>query len=192
VDASVDLYWIPLGAGGDVVRVSGKAFEAVSARIRRRPRCALYHSALIVDAPEGHFVIEQTPVPDVYGKQRRGVVVEGPVGMTLAGRFRLFRYEVRRWRDGTIPDLPYAVGDPIRVTGDPDRASLILELVPSVPPLVWGRDQRRTGDMWNSNAIIAWLLVTAGIDAGAIAPPPGGRAPGWRAGIAVAKATPGR
>ena len=46
--------------------------------------------------------------------------------------------------------------------------------------------------MWNSNAIIAWLLVTAGIDAGAIAPPPGGRAPGWRAGIAVAKATPDR
>ena len=172
--------------------MSGKAFEAVSARIRRRPRCALYHSALIVDAPEGHFVIEQTPVPDQHGKQRRGVVVEGPVGMTLAGRFRLFRYEVRRWRDGTIPDLPYAVGDPIRVTGDPDRASLILELVPSVPPLVWGRDQRRTGDMWNSNAIIAWLLVTAGIDAGAIAPPPGGRAPGWRAGIAVAKATPDR
>jgi hypothetical protein len=188
--ASVDLYWIPLGAGGQVVRLSGKVFEAASARIRRRPRCDLYHSALIVDVSEGHYVIEQTPVPDLRGRERRGVVVEGPVGTKLAGRLRLFRYEVRRWRDGVIPDLAYAVGDPVRITDDPDRASRILELVPSVPPLVWGRDQRGIGEMWNSNSIIAWLLVNAGIDVGALAPPHGGRAPGWRAGISVAKASP--
>jgi hypothetical protein len=50
--------------------------------------------------------------------------------------------------------------------------------------------------MWDSNSAVAWLLVRAGIDVRPIAPPPGGRAPGWRAGIVVAGrgievATPG-
>jgi hypothetical protein len=47
----VDLYWIPLGAGAHVVRVSGKVFEAVSAFVQRRGRCDLYHSALVVHVP---------------------------------------------------------------------------------------------------------------------------------------------
>jgi hypothetical protein len=41
--------------------------------------------------------------------------------------------------------------------------------------------------MWNSNAIIAWVLARGGLDAASIAPPAGGRAPGWRAGVAAAK-----
>ena len=190
VRGSVDLYWIPLGAGGHVVRLSGKVFEASSAWMRRRRRCDLFHSALIVELPEGRTVIEQAPVPDLHGRRDRGVVVEGPVVSKLAGRFRLFRYEIRRWNGGEIPDLGFAVGDPIRVTDDASIAARILELVPSVPALVWGRDERRTGDMWNSNSIVAWLLVNAGIDVGGFSPPPGGRAPGWRAGIAVANGTP--
>jgi hypothetical protein len=40
--------------------------------------------------------------------------------------------------------------------------------------------------MWNSNSVIAWLIARAGIPADAVAPPPGGRAPGWRSGLAVA------
>ncbi len=60
---TVDLYWIPLGAGANVVRVSGAMFEAISARLRHRNRSDLYHSALVIDVPEGHFVIEQAPVP---------------------------------------------------------------------------------------------------------------------------------
>jgi hypothetical protein len=181
---AVDLYWIPLGAGQHVVRLSGKLFEAASARLQRRPRCDLYHSALVVVVPEGRFVVEQTPVIDGYG-QRRGVVVEGPVGLRLAGRFRLFRYEVRRWREGVIPDIAEAVSS-VRVADDLARAERILELVPSVPPLVWGRDERHTGDMWNSNSVISWLLARAGIEAVRISPPPGGRAPGWHAGITIA------
>jgi hypothetical protein len=114
------------------------------------------------------------------------VVVEGPVGTRLAGRFRLFRYEVRRWRDGVIPDIAEAVSSPVRVANDLARASRILDLVPSVPALVWGRDERHTGEMWNSNSIISWLLVRAGIDAAKIQLPPRGRAPGWHAGIAIA------
>jgi hypothetical protein len=42
--------------------------------------------------------------------------------------------------------------------------------------------------MWNSNSVVAWLLTRAGIDADAIRPPTGGRAPGWRAGIVAARA----
>jgi hypothetical protein len=35
----VDLYWLPLGAGGRSVRLNGRVFEAVAARLdRRRPR----------------------------------------------------------------------------------------------------------------------------------------------------------
>jgi hypothetical protein len=183
--AAVDLYWIPLGAGQHVVRLSGRLFEAISARAQRRRPCDLYHSALVVVAPEGRFVIEQTPVPDRHG-ERRGVVVEGSVGSRLAGRFRLFRYEVRRWREGVIPDVAQAVSSPMRLTDESARASRVLQLAPSLPALVWGRDERHTGEMWNSNSVISWLLATAGLDPGRIQPPPDGRAPGWNAGIAIA------
>jgi hypothetical protein len=182
---SVELYWIPLGAGGHVVRLSGRLWERTGALIHGRRADDLYHSALVIHLDGSRFVIEQTPAL-AAPEDRRGVVVQGPVGVKVAGRFRLFRYEVRRWKEGTIPDLAYAVGAPIVVTGDPARASRILELVPSVPPLVWGRDERRTGDMWNSNSVISWLLVRAGIDVAGIRPPARGRAPGWDAGIAVA------
>jgi hypothetical protein len=183
--AAVDLYWIPLGAGQHVVRLSGRLVEAISARVQRRRPCDLYHSALVVVAPEGRFVIEQTPVPDRHG-ERRGVVVEGSVGSRLAGRFRLFRYEVRRWREGVIPDVAQAVSSPVRLTDEPARASRVLQLAPSLPALVWGRDERHTGEMWNSNSVISWLLASAGLDPCRIQPPPAGRAPGWNAGIAIA------
>ena len=182
---AVDLYWIPLGAGQHVVRLSGRLFEAISACVhRRRPR-DLYHSALVIVASDGRFVIEQTPIADAHG-ERRGVVLEGAVGSRLAGRFRVFRHEVRRWRDGLIPDITDAVSSPVRVTDDPIGASRILDLAPSVPALVWGRDEAHTGEMWNSNSVISWLLASAGLHPGAIQPPLGGRAPGWSAGIDVA------
>jgi hypothetical protein len=183
--ATVDLYWIPLGAGAHVVRLSGKLFEGISARLHRRRPCDLYHSALVVVVPDGRFVIEQTPVARAEGDQH-GAVVEGAVGTRFAGRFRVFRYEVRRWRGGIIPDVADAVSSPVRVTNDLARATQILDLVPSVPPLVWGRDECHTGEMWNSNSVISWLLVRAGIDVGGIQPPRRGRAPGWRAGLVVA------
>jgi hypothetical protein len=183
--ATVDLYWIPLGAGARVVRLSGKLFEAISARLHQRRSCDLYHSALVVVVPDGRFVIEQTPIARAEGKQH-GAVVQGAVGTRLAGRFRVFRYEVRRWRGGVIPDVADAVSSPVRVTNDLARATQILDLVPSVPPLVWGRDERHTGEMWNSNSVISWLLIRAGIDASSIQPPRQGRAPGWRAGLVVA------
>jgi hypothetical protein len=185
LSAAVDLYWIPLGAGQHVVRLSGKLFEAISSRLQRRRSCDLYHSALVVVVPQGRFVIEQAPVPDALGP-RRGVVLEGPVGTRLAGRFRHFRYEIRRWKDGVIPDISAAVSSPVRVSDDLARASQILELVPYIPGLVWGRDERHTGEMWNSNSVTSWLLASAGIDASRIQAPQRGRAPGWGSGLLVA------
>jgi hypothetical protein len=182
---TVDLYWIPLGAGAHVVKVSGKLFEAVSALLQRRPRRSLYHSALVVHVPEGHFVVEQAPVPDRHG-ERRGVVAGGPVGMRWAGRFRRFRYEIRRWHDGRIPDVAEAIGSPVRVSTDPVLARRLLDVLPSIPTPVWGRDECNVGEMWNSNSIISWALASSGADTTTIRPPDRGRAPGWDAGLAVA------
>jgi hypothetical protein len=39
----VDLYWLPLGAGCHSVRLNGRVYEAVAARLARRPACDLYH-----------------------------------------------------------------------------------------------------------------------------------------------------
>lgn len=184
--AAVDLYWLPLGAGGHFVRLNGRLYEAVMSRLERRPARDLYHSALQVAVPDGTYVIEQTPVPDLSGAGR-GVVREGPVGSRLAGRLRIFRYEIRVWRGGNIPDVVEAVDSPRRLTTDEAVARRVLDAVPQVPALVWGRDESRTGEMWNSNAVIAWVLARSGLDAESIQPPPGGRAPGWRAGLSVAR-----
>ena len=76
--AAIDLFWLPLGAGGHSVRLNGKVFEWFAARLEHRDRCDLYHSALQVYVPEGRFVIEQAPA---WGEgSRRGVVAEGAVG----------------------------------------------------------------------------------------------------------------
>lgn len=88
----VDLYWLPLGAGGRSVRLNGRLFEAAAARLERRAPCDL-----------------------------------------------------------------------------------------------WGRDELAAGERWNSNSVISWLLARSGLPAHAIRPPAGGRAPGWEAGLAVAR-----
>lgn len=182
---SVDLYWIPLGAGAHVVRLSGKVFEATSALLQRRRPRDLYHSALQVVTAEGRFVIEMTPVADVHG-EHRGVVAEGPVGTRWARRLRLFRYEIRRWRGGVIPDVYEAISSPVRVITDLGVARNLLDLVPSVPTLVWGRDELDAGDMWNSNSVTSWLLTSIGLETREIRAPEGGRAPGWDAGRVAA------
>jgi hypothetical protein len=180
----IDLFWLPLGAGGRSVRLNGTIFEAVAAWLEGRDRCDLYHSALQVYLPEGRYVIEQAPAWSDGAE--RGVVAEGSVGARAAGRFRLFRYEVRRWRDGAIPDIAEAVESPCRLSDDPDCARQLLALVPEVPTAVWGRDELGAGEMWNSNSLISWLLARSGLAVQSVHPPRGGRAPGWRAGIVIA------
>ena len=183
--AGIDLHWLPLGAGGHSVRLNGKVFEAVAALLERRPRCDLYHSALEVRVPEGRYVIEQAPA--WRDTSERGVVAEGPVGSRAAGRFRLLRYEVRRWHEGEIPDIDEAVESPVRLSDEAGAARRMLDLVPHAPTAVWGRDELNTGEMWNSNSLISWLITRVGLDVGSIRLPRGGRAPGWEAGITVAR-----
>jgi hypothetical protein len=184
--AAVDLYWLPLGAGGHFVRLNGRVYEALAAGFGRRPARDLYHSALQVEVADGTFVIEQTPVPDLSGAQR-GVVAVGPVGARWAGCLRIFRYEIRVWRGGNIPDVAEAVDSPRRLAEDEDRARRLLSVVPDVPTPVWGRDELHAGEMWNSNSVIAWVIERSGLDAGGIQPPVDGRAPGWNAGVTVAR-----
>jgi hypothetical protein len=191
--ASVDLYWLPLGAGDNThcVRTNGRIFEAVTARYQRRESCDLYHAALEVRLGGRRFTLEMAPVwaadePD------RGVVAVGPVGLRWLGRSRLFRYEVRRWRDGVIPDAAEAVDSPQRLSVDPDRARQVLDLAPRFPTATWGRDELAAGEMWNSNSLVAWLLAGSGHQVGSIGPPRRGRAPGWSAGLVVAARADGR
>ena len=183
--SGVDLYWLPLGAGGSYVRLNGRIFEMVEAVIDRRRTLDIYHAALEVHLPEGEFVIEIAPVPDSDGS-RRGVVASAPVGSSLAGRFRIFRYELRCWEDGSIPDIDEAVDSPAPVTAEEETARRLVGLLPSVPMAVWGRDELDAGEMWTSNSVISWLIVRAGLAIDDFPPPAGGRAPGWDAGIVVA------
>jgi len=185
--ASVDLYWLPLGAGdaSHCVRLNGRLFEAVAARFAHRERCDLYHSALEVHLGTDRFVIEMAPS---WGNTQaeRGVVSGGSVGLSWLGRSRVFRYEVRRWRNGNIPDVSEAVASPVRLSSDTALARRVLELVPAFPTLTWGRDELRTGDMWNSNSLTSWLLAHSGHETELLEPPLHGRAPGWAAGLSLA------
>jgi len=182
----IDLFWLPLGAGGHCVWWNGRIYEAIAARLARRRVCDLYHSALEVRVPEGRFVIESAPIRTADGPER-GVVAEGAVGSRWAGRWPIFRYELRFWRDGVIPDLAEAVDSPRHLTDEVETGRRLLALASSVPTPVWGRDQLRAGEMWNSNSVIAWLVASTGLDADEIHPPRGGRAPGWEAGLVVAQ-----
>ncbi len=183
---AVDLHWIPLGAGAHFVRLTGKLYEALKALADHRPQLDLYHTALQIWLPDDRYAIECAAILNLRGAER-GVVAGGPVGMRWLGRFRHFRYEIRRWRGGSIPDLAYAPSGAVRVATDVVRAQRIVDLVPRVPAAVWGRDELNTGEMWNSNSLISWLLARAGIETDHLHPPAGGRAPGWNAGLVVAR-----
>lgn len=183
--AGVELYWLPLGAGGRSVRWNGRIFEALVAHHEHRVGRDLFHSALIVRLDDARFVIEMTPAW-VGGTGDRGVVCEGPVGARWLGHSRFFRYAIGCWRDGTIPDLAEAVDSPQQLGTDAARARRLIDLVPSVPTATWGRDELGTGEMWNSNSLVAWLLASTEHDLRSVEPPGQGRAPGWSAGLAMA------
>ena len=144
-----------------------------------------YHSALEARLGQDRFVIEMTPVWG-NGSTERGVVRVRAIGARWLGISRLFQYEVRRWRDGQKGDVADATGEPLRVSHDASRAQALLDWVPQVPAATWGRDEFGTGEMWNSNSLVAWLLARSGRDMTVITAPQGGRAPGWDAGLVLA------
>lgn len=185
-DAWIDLYWLPLGAGGHCVRWNGRLYERLVAATEHRQPCELFHSALQIRRGNGTtYAVEMGPVWNVTAADR-GVVCEGPVGARRLGRLRAFRYEVRCWPDGYIPDIEEAVGT-ARVSADPCKVAAVLQVLPQVPPLIWGRDELGSGDMWNSNSLVSWALARTGHDMRMIRPPQHGRAPGWRAGLVLAE-----
>ncbi|MBP3044316.1 hypothetical protein KKR91_06820 [Arthrobacter jiangjiafuii] len=183
--ARVQLWWLPVGAGGHVVVHTSRWWESVHARLEHRVPQPLFHSALIVLLGGAEYVIEMSPAW-VRQDPARGVVATGPVGLGWLGRSRLFRYEVRCWRDGVLPDRPYAAAAPVEFRLSPSAGAAMLQRTAQVPRHIWGRKVPGSADMWNSNSLVSWLLHGAGIDAGTIRPPHGGSAPGWAAGLAAA------
>jgi hypothetical protein len=139
--ASIELYWLPLGAGGWFVRCNGRIYEAAHALLERRRPLELYHSALVVRVPEGRFVVEDC----------------------------------------------WPVASPRLLSDDPLVARRLLDVVGRLPRAVWGRDELGTGEMWNSNSVIAWVLARSGLPTDGIRAPTGGRAPGWAAGLVTAR-----
>ena len=182
----IDLYWLPLGAGGHSVRWNGIVYEALAALHERQRSQDLYHSALEVRHGGRRYVIEMAPVWNENSPDR-GVVREGSVAARWLGRFRAFRYEVRCWADGRIPDVLQAVGSPQRLSDDPAAVVQLLQRTREVPALTWGRDELGAGEMWNSNSLVEWLFASSGHDMSAITPPAHGRAPGWAAGMQLAR-----
>jgi hypothetical protein len=134
----MELYWLPLGAGdtSGCVRANGRIFEAVVAHRQRRGPAGLYHSALMVRLDGACYAIEMAPAWG-HREQDRGVVAEGPVGLPWLGRSRFFRYEIRRWRDGVIPDIAEAVDSPGNLDTDAGLAGRLLDLVPAFPAVTW-------------------------------------------------------
>lgn len=180
------LWWLPVGAGGHVVIHTSRWWELADASAHRRRPQPLFHAALELFVDGHRDIIEMAPA---WGTTSRdgGVVATGPVGARALGRTRFFRYEVRCWRNGILPDRAWAVGYPVRFDLTPERARVIPSHVAAVPTFVWGADPLRVGDMWNSNSLASWVLTRSGIDASALRPPAEGRAPGWESGIAAAR-----
>jgi hypothetical protein len=116
------------------------------------------------------------------GSGRPGVRVTGPVGLRGLGAIRWFRYEVRCTAGRDVPDAGRAVVVPL--TARRSAAAALLDSLDGVPALTWGRDELGLGEMWNSNSLIASLIARAGLPHRA--PPQGGRAPGWAAGMRLA------
>lgn len=185
--SSVDLYWLPLGAGDPLptVRWSGRCYEAIAAAVAGRDRAPLFHSLLDVRLDGERWMIEMAPVWH-RAEAARTVVCEGAVGLPWLRRSRFFRYGVHRSRAGDFPDVSSAVGGPRRMSTDAGRAKALLALAPHFPTTTWGLDELHAGEMWNSNSLTSWLLARSGHTLVSVCPPAHGRAPGWSAGQVVA------
>lgn len=182
----IELYWLPLGAGGHSVRLNGKVYESLVAAFQRRGRLDLFHAGLLIFSNSERYAVEMTPVPS-GAPEARGVVATGPVGSRLLGGLRLFRYEIRCWPGGAIPDIEYAVASPVTASADSAQIARVLNVIKAVPTPTWGRDELSGGEMWNSNSMIAWTLERSGVNTDEIPLPANGRAPGWDAGRAIAR-----
>ena len=74
----------------------------------------------------------------------------------------------------------------MRLCGQSGIGVVLIDSVQIRPDVIHARPAR-SGEMWNSNSLTAWLLARTGHDVASITPPAGGRAPGWAAGLEVAR-----
>ena len=60
--AWIDLYWLPLGAGGHFVRWNGRVYEWLAAHRERRAALDLYHCGLMPRLGDITYAVEMGPV----------------------------------------------------------------------------------------------------------------------------------
>ncbi len=164
----------------------------LAATRRRRPLRSLERTRLRVVCGTARWARALRPLPlGTAGLPFRGAVRHRAGAGVARGRgaWRRRRRRGRRSSVGAPRALPLR-GPMLARTADPrhrDCARRLLELVPEVPKPVWGRDDLHAGEMWNSNSTISWLIARSGLDVESIALPRDGRAPGWQAGIVIAR-----
>jgi hypothetical protein len=182
-DCVVELFWLPVGAGTHLQRASLVAYGWCLALIQRRPRADFVHAALKVKLNDRCFTLELMPVPK---RQQTEPLMTGAVGSPLAGRLRIFRYQLLCLESDHLPDEEWAIQSPIILSTERDIAERVLDSGRDVPPYTWGRRAPGTTEMWTSDSAVAWLLCQVGLDAAALNPPAGTQAPGWLAGTQLA------
>ena len=187
-EAPVELYWMPVGAGTSrFQQASLRLWEAFEAARARRPRANLYHSALKLRTDGKTRTLELMPA---FVRVPAPPLRTGPVGLGVAGRTRLFRYQLVGLEADSLPDEEWATDSPQVLSKDEAMARRILQLASQTPAHTWGRRVRGTSEMWTSDSVVSWLLIRSGVDIAAIRIPGGGRAPGWIAGIELAARQP--
>ncbi len=153
--ASVDLYWLPLGAGGRVVRWCGRLYESWAAWREHRDRAALFHAGLMLRLDDTAFAVEMGPVWNVT-EPDRGVLLEGPSARGGSAVSGLPATRCGAGRAATFPDLARRC-DPVRTTHEPGTVAGRPGRAPAAAAAhTWGRDELGAGEMWNSNSAVAW------------------------------------
>ena len=101
----VDLYWLPLGAGGHSVRLQWSPIRGAVAAFEREG--AMTSTTLRRGAGAKGPVRDRDDAGD--GRVAERATVRSPAvrsGAAVLGWSTLFRYEVRRWLGGEIPMSP--------------------------------------------------------------------------------------
>lgn len=183
----LELFWLPLGAGGHSVRVNGKVYEALLARAQRRASRDLYHAALVAELPDGHPL------------SRSGPSGTGSPAPPIAARWCRARSACVRWAVAVVPLRGAALagrshpGPRVR-RGRPASSHRRRGRRTTCPRR---RDRRAGADLGPRRARArgdvelqlrhTWVLVRAGLDPSEVQPPSSGRAPGFDAGLAAAR-----
>ena len=169
--------------------LNGKVFEAVAAWLDRRDRRDLYHSALEVQRAGG--TVRDRAGAGAGERRRRARRRRRGRRRQHAAARPLPRSSATRsgaGATGCIPDVGEAVESPRRLSDDPDCARRLLELVPAGADARLGpRRAGRRRDVELELDSSPGSSRAAGSTSRRSRRPRGGRAPGWQAGIVIAR-----